>query len=99
MVTMRDPNSTPIVKSCTRWNRLSVNCSSKHDLPTPVERKERERKSQSFFFFMISKRLYNCLRFFRFPNKALTRIADDNVFKQVRVAHGFLSSFKMHEMQ
>jgi hypothetical protein len=30
------------------------------------------------------------LRFFRFPNKALTRITDDYVFKQVRVAHGFL---------
>ena len=39
-------------------------------------------------------RLYNCLRFFRFPNKALTRITDDYVFKQVRVAHGFPSSFK-----
>ena len=46
---------------------------------------------------MISKRLYNCLRFFRFPNKALTRIADDYVFKQVRVAHGFLCLlFKTH---
>lgn len=25
----------PIVKSWTGWNLLSVNCRSKHDLPTP----------------------------------------------------------------
>lgn len=25
----------PIVRSCTGWNLLSVNCSNKHDLPTP----------------------------------------------------------------
>lgn len=25
----------PIVRSWTGWKRLSVNCSSKHDLPTP----------------------------------------------------------------
>lgn len=25
----------PIVKSCTGWKRLSVNCNNKHDLPTP----------------------------------------------------------------
>ena len=30
------PNSTPIVRSCTGWKRLSVNCKSRHDLPTPV---------------------------------------------------------------
>ena len=33
---MRAPNSTPMVRSWTGWNLLSVNCSSKHDLPTPV---------------------------------------------------------------
>jgi hypothetical protein len=33
---MRAPQATPIVKSWTGWKRLSVNCSSKHDLPTPV---------------------------------------------------------------
>ena len=36
MVIMRAPNSTPMVKSCTGWKRLSVNCRSKHDFPTPV---------------------------------------------------------------
>jgi hypothetical protein len=25
-----------MVKSCTGWNRLSVNCNKRHDLPTPV---------------------------------------------------------------
>jgi len=35
-VTMRAPNSTPMVRSCTGWNLLSVNCRSRHDLPTPV---------------------------------------------------------------
>lgn len=29
-----EPNSTPIVRSCTGWKRLSVNCNNKHDLPT-----------------------------------------------------------------
>jgi len=33
---IRAPNSTPIVKSCTGWKRLSVNCKRRHDLPTPV---------------------------------------------------------------
>jgi len=32
--TIRAPNSTPIVRSWTGWKRLSVNWSSKHDLPT-----------------------------------------------------------------
>ena len=36
MVIMRAPNSTPMVRSCTGWKRLSVNCSSRHDLPTPA---------------------------------------------------------------
>ena len=36
MVTMRAPNSTPMVRSCTGWKRLSVNCSSRQDLPTPA---------------------------------------------------------------
>ena len=38
MFIMRAPNSTPIVRSCTGWKRLSVNCSSRHDLPTPARR-------------------------------------------------------------
>ena len=29
MVIMRAPNSTPMVRSCTGWKRLSVNCSSR----------------------------------------------------------------------
>ena len=50
MVTILDPNSTPIVKSCTRWNLLSVNCNNRHDFPTPEvsfkqDERERERKS------------------------------------------------------
>ena len=36
IVIMRAPNSTPMVRSCTGWKRLSVNCRSKHDFPTPV---------------------------------------------------------------
>ncbi len=36
---MRAPNSTPMVRSCTGWKRLSVNCSSRHDLPTPAARR------------------------------------------------------------
>lgn len=26
-----------MVRSCTGWKRLSVNCSSRHDFPTPDE--------------------------------------------------------------
>ena len=35
MLIIRAPNSTPMVKSCTGWNRLSVNCKRRQDLPTP----------------------------------------------------------------
>ncbi len=32
-------NSTPMVKSCTGWKRLSVNCNKRHDWPTPTQHK------------------------------------------------------------
>ena len=54
MVTILDPNSTPMVKSCTRWNLLSVNCNNRHDFPTPevsFKQDERERKSQTSVFY------------------------------------------------
>ena len=44
MVTMRLPNSTPMVKSCTRWNRLSVNCNNRQDLPTPAKEERKQKK-------------------------------------------------------
>ena len=31
----------PMVRSWTGWNRLSVNCSSRQDLPTPAARERR----------------------------------------------------------
>jgi hypothetical protein len=34
-VTMRAPNSTPMVRSWTGWNLLSVNFKSRYDFPTP----------------------------------------------------------------
>ena len=46
MVIIRAPNSTPMVRSCTGWKRLSVNCSSRHDLPTPAHRRRRVRTKQ-----------------------------------------------------
>lgn len=58
MVTILDPNSTPMVKSCTRWNLLSVNCNNRHDFPTPevsFKQDERERKKVRRAFFMISR--------------------------------------------
>jgi len=59
MVTILDPNSTPMVKSCTRWNLLSVNCNKRHDFPTPevsfVRAREREREKVRRAFFMISR--------------------------------------------
>ena len=58
MVTILDPNSTPMVKSCTRWNLLSVNCNNRHDFPTPEvsfkqdeRERERERKRQTSVFY------------------------------------------------
>jgi len=44
---MRLPNSTPMVKSCTRWNRLSVNCNNRQDLPTPAKEERKQKKSMS----------------------------------------------------
>ena len=58
MVTILDPNSTPMVKSCTRWNLLSVNCNNRHDFPTPevsFKQDERERERVRRAFFMISR--------------------------------------------
>ena len=47
-----------MVKSCTRWNLLSVNCNNRHDFPTPEvsfkqdeRERERERKSQTSVFY------------------------------------------------
>ena len=47
-----------MVKSCTRWNLLSVNCNNMHDFPTPEvsfkqdeRERERERKSQTSVFY------------------------------------------------
>jgi hypothetical protein len=42
IVTIRAPNSTPIVRSWTGWNLLSVNCKSRHDFPTPVLQRKKE---------------------------------------------------------
>ena len=47
MVIMRAPNSTPMVRSCTGWKRLSVNCSSRHDFPTPAKHKQPTRPVKS----------------------------------------------------
>ena len=59
MVTILDPNSTPMVKSCTRWNLLSMNCNKRHDFPTPevsfVREREREIEKVRRAFFMISR--------------------------------------------
>lgn len=41
-VTIRAPNSTPMVRSWTGWNLLSVNCRSKHDFPTPKRQYKRK---------------------------------------------------------
>ena len=37
MLIIRAPNSTPIVRSWTGWNLLSVNWRRRQDLPTPVK--------------------------------------------------------------
>lgn len=47
MVIMRAPNSTPMVKSCTGWNRLSVNCNSRHDFPTPRKKNQTHTQTQT----------------------------------------------------
>jgi hypothetical protein len=47
IVIMRAPNSTPMVRSCTGWKRLSVNCSSRHDFPTPATQTNKQPTDQS----------------------------------------------------
>lgn len=44
IVIIRAPNSTPIVKSCTGWKRLSVNCKRRHDFPTPIKITQQQQK-------------------------------------------------------
>ena len=41
-VIVREPNSTPIVSSCTDWKRLSVNWRSRQDLPTAEGENQRQ---------------------------------------------------------
>ena len=53
MVTMRLPNSTPMVKSCTRWNRLSVNCNNRQDLPTPAKAEKKRGKKEKHVIIII----------------------------------------------
>ena len=79
MVTMRAPNSTPMVRSCTGWNLLSVNCKSRHDFPTPVSHpiiihppKKKDRKKKK-----------TCLM-----TKYETCVSDDDVLEEVVVRHG-----------
>jgi len=45
MVIIRAPNSTPIVRSCTGWNLLSVNCNNRHDFPTPTRSSKNQEKN------------------------------------------------------
>lgn len=44
MVIILAPNSTPMVRSCTGWNRLSVNCSRRHDFPTPAQQTSQQTR-------------------------------------------------------
>lgn len=45
-ITLFSTQNLPIVRSCTGWNRLSVNCSKRHDFPTPRSTKN-EQSSQA----------------------------------------------------
>jgi hypothetical protein len=96
MVIMRAPNSTPMVRSCTGWNRLSVNCSSRHDFPTPantdnkaasraggrVNQYRSEQRSRSPAERIQSTR--------RSREERRTCVADDDVLEEVGVRHARL---------
>jgi len=74
MLIMRAPNSTPMVRSCTGWKRLYVNCSSRQDFPTPARGHSgqralgRNQATQARTQVLAHRR---------------TRVAYDNVFEQV----------------
>ena len=44
MLGVRRVLNLPIVRSWTGWNRLSVNCSRRQDLPTPVMGEQQMQK-------------------------------------------------------
>ena len=59
---IRAPNSTPMVRSCTGWNLLSVNWRRRQDFPTPDhKRKERRwfliqfQQKQSIYFLKLQQ--------------------------------------------
>jgi len=62
--TMRAPNSTPIVRSWTGWKRLSVNCSSKHDLPTAAKQRQIVTEKLTYKYKQVHKL---CVPNFVFP--------------------------------
>ena len=80
MFIMRAPNSTPIVKSCTGWKRLSVNCSNKQDFPTPAQARagEHQRGPKAHLAALDSWLVA--------AKVLLTRVPDDNVLEQVPVS-------------
>src|SRR5690554_6939200 len=47
IVIIREPNSTPIVRSWTGWKRLSVNWSKRQLFPTPERGKERKMENEN----------------------------------------------------
>lgn len=51
IVIIRAPNSTPIVRSWTGWNLLSVNWSNKQDFPTPKKNKYKSKRLNWVKFF------------------------------------------------
>jgi hypothetical protein len=103
MVIILAPNSTPMVRSWTGWKRLSVNCSSRHDLPTPAarqhqQRPRREYDSQAGYRKAVdSDPAAATTRSWADPNHGTERgsgtdqidtcVADDDVLEEVGVRH------------
>ena len=89
MLIMRAPNSTPMVRSCTGWKRLSVNCRSRQDLPTPEVVRQGARLGRAQGRCSRARdpdgagvKRSGTPRALR-PSTSLTCVANDDVFEKV----------------
>ena len=83
MLIMRAPNSTPIVKSCTGWKRLSVNCSSRQDFPTPAINQSTKHEPLQAVALHAHDYGSLCHKVQKASGAARACVPDDDVFEQI----------------
>lgn len=89
MVTIRAPNSTPMVRSWTGWKRLSVNCNNKQDLPTPTSYTQYTNSNTTYIAdtHCQQRALVWCWTCSTVAFVYVTCISNDDIFEEICVRH------------